>query len=344
MRVLKVILSVVIIIFSVAFGAYLGVTKYQQKISAESEKPEEKFIVYPLPQIISPKPKDEVSGKQNILVAAPGAKALYFSGKNESGEALNEGEAELANGLGEFAWDTTSYKDDSYNVYVTAYYQTGAPSKVGINLDVKNSDKAGIIGEELKSTSNTDYQSNKKIDSDSALTLDENKAKDEISALEIDQNLLIEKLEVIQSDDKFKVTISGLAKDYQKINVNVFSSHEKKEVNIDPNGAFKTKLTLAKGRHEIYTNFGGKRSPVAEVYLSPQTSGQTLANVNDLKKEVINYGSYTGGPAFLLVLFGWFLPMGRKTKPCREEGEEVNLKHGREERNPKSARKNKSKN
>ena len=340
MRILKVILSVLIIIFSVAFGAFLGVTKYQQKISAESEKPEEKFIVYPLPQIISPKSGIEVSGKQNVLVAAPGAKALYLSGKNESGETLNEGEAEIVSGLGEFEWDTTSYKDDSYNVYVTAYYQTGAPSKVGISLDVKNSDKSGIIGEELKSSSNTAYQSDK-IDSDSALTRNEDQTKKELNALEIDQNLLIEKLEVIQSDDKFKVTISGLAKDYQKININTFSSHKKKEVSIDPNGAFKTEIVLSVGRHEIYADSGGKRSPVAEVYLSSQTSQKPLAMVNDLKKEVITYGSYTGGPAILLVLFGLFLPLAKQAKPCSDNAKELNLKHGREERSTGSARKNK---
>jgi len=318
MKVLKIILSILIVAFSAAYGAFFGINKFQDQVNNPKSK-DQNFIVYPLPQIISPKAGEEVFGEKKITVAAPGAKALYLSGKNENGDAISEGEVRIAN---EFEWDTIEYDDGVYNLYVTAYYQTGAPSKTAIELEVKNK-KARSEDNDGTLKSSASLTAKKKVDKDKALTKEENtSAKEELEKIEVDKDLRVNELEVGQiEDNKFKVEVRGTAKASTDLKVLVFSSPVKKEIQSGENGVWEADVDLEQGRHQLYAVSGDKRSVAAEVYLSSNTSEKKLIDPKNMKKAIINNSIYAGGPSLILVSFAWLMGMIQKPKSNKKEKE-----------------------
>jgi hypothetical protein len=272
LKILKIALSFLIIIFSVILGLYFGTINASNFKADNGQKNNQQKDIYffPAPAIINLKNGDIVRGKEEILIFAPGSVALRLSAHTMEGDIVTEAEIPKNGSVTKFAWNTSEYVDGAYYFNLVVYYLGGAPSNITKFLTIDNS---SLIGLREKT---------------------------------VDENLLVEKIRLNTNNE---VILSGFALGQRsEVYLNSILDKRQSQVFPDQNGYWQLKLNIGEGRHIFELEEGDQKSYGAEFYFS----GDELLvidppNKEEIKKEVTKYGLLGGGIGGLMVSFSWLL-------------------------------------
>jgi len=273
-KISKIILSLLIIIFSVISGLYFGTIKvknYRSNQDIINNQDKESYI-FPSSAIINLENGDTISGKKEIIISAPGSVALRLSAYTLEGDEVSQAEIPKNGSITKFIWDTAKYTDGQYYLNLMVYYKNGAPSNITKFLTINNESFS---------------MPRKKI---------------------AYEKLLIEKIKISEDGN---AVISGfvLAKDRDE-NVYLNSLLDKRSIQIYPNqsGLWEVSMGIAEGRHVFELESGENRSYKAEFYYSSSKPViNDPINKEDIKKEITKYGFFGGGIGVLFVSFAWLL-------------------------------------
>lgn len=276
MKVLKVLLSFLIIIFSVIVGLYFGTIRVKDNASNPGLKNNQDRLnfIFPSPEVINLTNGDVISGKEEIIIAAPGAVALRLSARTLEGDEVSEAEIPKNGSITKFIWDTEDYIDGQYYFNLMVYYKDGAPSKITKFLAIDN---AGTL-----------------------------KPRQSL----VDEKLVIEKIKI---DEENSGVISGFALgdiEDEDFYLNNVLSQTRSQIFPNQSGYWEAPINITDGRYIFSLESGVKSSYQAEFYFSNDESVvNDQPNKEEIKKEVTRYGVLGGGISGLLVSFAWFLGM-----------------------------------